>query len=101
MRGVLLKTLLTAAVAGSALLGSAQANAHDHDWDRWDRWEHRHHHRERVVRERVVERPMVVEPPIVVAQPVPVYMAPVMPAYGGGGYHQDPSLNFNFSVPMR
>ncbi len=28
-------------------------------------------------------------------------MAPMVPAYGygGGGYQQDPSVNFNFSFP--
>ena len=44
-----------------------------------------------------------VERPIVVARPAPVYVAPVpvMPAYGGGGGYQEPSVNFNFSSPMR
>jgi hypothetical protein len=104
MRGVLLKTVLAAVVAGSSLLIAGQASAHDDD--RWDRWDRRHDHgrwHERRVVERpvIVERPVVVERPIVVARPAPVYMAPVMPAYGGGGGYQEPSVNFNFSFPMR
>jgi Ni/Co efflux regulator RcnB len=105
MRGVLLKTVLAAVVAGSSLLIAGQASAHD--YDNWDRWEHRHdrdrdhgrwHDGPRRV---VVERPVVIERPVVVARPAPVYVAPVMPAYGGGGGYQEPSVNFNFSFPMR
>ena len=100
MRGVAMKTILAAAIAGSSLLVTAQANAHD--YDKWDRWEHKHHWKHsrgygppsRVI----VERPVYVEPVR------PVYMAPMVPmapayGYGGGGYQQDPSVNFNFSFP--
>ena len=103
MRGVVMKTVLAAMVAGSGLLVAAQANAHDR-WDKWDSWEYRHH-RHHHGRDRIVQRPVVIEPPIVVAQPRPDYVAPVpvMPAsgYGGGGGYQEPNVNFNFSFPMR
>jgi hypothetical protein len=103
-----MKTILAAAIAGSSLLvTTVQASAHD--YDRWDRWDRKHswkHSRGYGPPERVVERRVVVERPVYVA-PRPVYVAPVapmVPAYGyggGGGYPQDPSVNFNFSFPMR
>ena len=104
MRGVVMKTILAAAIAGSSLLVATGANAHDR-WDKWDRWEHKHHWKhsrgygppERVIVER--ERPVYIAParPVVLAP-----VAPMVPAYGyGGGYQQDPSVNFNFSFPMR
>jgi hypothetical protein len=101
MRGVAMKTILAAVIAGSSLLVASGANAHDR-WDKWDRWEHKHHWKhsrgygppQRVI----VERPVYVAParPVVLAP-----MAPMVPAYGygGGGYPQDPSVNFNFSFP--
>ena len=105
MRGVAMKTILAAALAGSSLFVATQASAHD--YDRWDRWEHKHHWKhshgygppQRVIVER--ERPVYIAParPVVLAP-----VAPMVPAYGyggGGGYHQDPSVNFNFSFPMR
>jgi len=104
MRGVVMKTILAAAIAGSSLFVAAQASAHD--YDRWDRWERKHHWKH----SRGYGPPsrVIVERPVYVAQPVhPVYVAPVapmVPAYGyggGGGYQQDPSVNFNFSFPMR
>ena len=104
MRGVAMKTILAAAIAGSSLFVAAQASAHDYDrWDRWDRKHHWKHSRDwdrpsRVIVER--ERPVYIAParPVVLAP-----VAPMVPAYGygGGGYHQDPSVNFNFSFPMR
>ena len=42
MRGVVMKTILAAAIAGSSLLVATGANAHDR-WDKWDRWERKHH----------------------------------------------------------
>jgi hypothetical protein len=44
----------------------------------------------------IVERPVYVAParPVVLAP-----VAPMVPAYGYGGYPQDPSVNFNFSFP--
>ena len=107
MRGIALKTVLAAAIAGTGLLVSGQASAHD--WEKWDRWEHRHHRFEHwhdegprravVDHHVVVERAVVVEHPVVMARPAPVYVAPpMMPAYAPPA---DPSLNFNFSFPMR
>ena len=107
MRGVAMKTILAAVLAGSSLFVATQASAHDHH-DKWDRWERKHHWKH----SRDWDRPsrVIVERPVYVAQPVrPVYVAPVAPmvpmapayGYGGGGYHQDPSVNFNFSFPMR
>lgn len=101
MRGIALKTVLAAAIASAGLLVSGQANAHD--WEKWDRWEHRHHRSEHWhddgPRRVVVERPVIVERPVVMARPAPVYVAPpMMPAYAPP---PDPSVNFNFSFPMR
>jgi hypothetical protein len=107
MRGVVMKTILAAAIAASSLLVATGANAHDR-WDKWDRWEHKHHWKHS--RGYGPPERVIVERPVYVAQPVrPVYVAPVAPmvpmapayGYGGGGYHQDPSVNFNFSFPMR
>ena len=42
MRGVVMKTILAAAIAGSSLLVATGANAHDR-WDKWERWERKHH----------------------------------------------------------
>ena len=100
MRGIALKTVLAVVVAGSSLFMVAQASAHDRD--DWERWEHRHHGRghwrEHEPRRVVVERPVYVAPPA-----RPVYVAPVMPMVPAMGYGQpaDPSVNFNFSFPMR
>lgn len=103
MRGV--KTILAAMIAGSSLFVATQASAHDYDnWDRWERkhhWKHSHGYGP--------PSRVIVERPIYVAAPRPVYVAPVAPmvpmvpayGYGGGGYPQDPSVNFNFSFPMR
>ena len=107
MRGVVTKTILAAAIAASSLLVATGANAHDR-WDKWDRWERKHHWKHS--RGYGPPERVIVERPVYVAQPVrPVYVAPVAPmvpmapayGYGGGGYHQDPSVNFNFSFPMR
>ena len=106
MRGVAMKTILATVLAVSSLFVAAQASAHDYDkWDRWERkhyWKHSHGYGP--------PSRVIVERPVLVAQPVrPVYVAPVAPmvpmvpayGYGGGGYPQDPSVNFNFSFPMR
>lgn len=101
MRGVAMKTILAAVIAGSSLFVATQASAHD--YDRWDRWERKHHWKH----SHGYGPPsrVIVERPVYVAAPRPVYVAPVapmVPAYGyGGGYQQDPSVNFNFSFPMR
>ena len=101
MRGVAMKTILAAAIPGSSLLVATGAHPHERR-DKMDRLEHKHHWKhsrgygppQRVI----VERPVYVAParPVVLAP-----MAPMVPAYGygGGGYPQDPSVNFNFSFP--
>src|SRR5829696_5527245 len=89
MRGVVMKTILAAAIAGSSLLVATGANAHDR-WDKWERWERKHYwkhsHGYGPPSRVIVERPVYVAP-----------IAPMVPAYGygGGGYQQDPSVNFN------
>lgn len=95
------RTLLSAAIAGSMVLAAA-ASAQADDGDRWerDRGRDRHHyvpeHHVHVVHERYVEAPprVVYQRPVVV-MPAPVYQAPM--------YSQpvDPSLNFNFTIPLR
>jgi hypothetical protein len=102
MRGVVMKTILAAMIAGSSLLVATGANAHDR-WDRWDRWERKHYHKHSHWRGYDGPRRVIVERPVYVAPVRPVYVAPMAPAYGygGGGYQQDPSVNFNFSFPMR
>jgi len=102
MRGVAMKTILAAMIAGSSLLVATGANAHDR-WDKWDRWERKHdRHHWKHSRGYGPPSRVIVERPVYVAPVRPVYMAPMVPAYGyGGGYQQDPSVNFNFSFPMR
>ena len=104
MRGVAMKIILAAVIAGSSLFVATQATAHD--YDKWERWERKHYWK----RGYGPPSRVIVERSVVVAQPVrPVYVAPVAPmvpmvpayGYGGGGYPQDPSVNFNFSFPMR
>lgn len=96
------RTLLSAGIAGSMVLAAA-ASAQADDGDRWDRdrGRDRHHYvpeyRHHVVHEHYVEAPrrVVYERPPVVYVPAPVYQAPM--------YSQpaDPSLNFNFTIPLR
>ena len=113
------RILMSAGIAGAMVLAAA-ASAQANDGDRWDR-DHdrdrdrdRHHyvpeHRPeyRHVHERYVEAPQrvvyerqpVVVMPAPVYQAVPVYQAPVYqaPAYAPPA---EPSLNFNFTVPLR
>jgi hypothetical protein len=101
MRGVVMKTILAAAIAGSSLPVATGANAHDR-WDKWERWERKHHWRHS--RGYGPPQRVIVEQPVYVAPIRPVYVAPMSPmvpayGYGGGGYQQDPSVNFNFSFP--
>jgi hypothetical protein len=97
MRGFEWKTILAAAIAGSTLFLAMGAQAHDDDdW----RWRHRHYRHwqgpERVFVER---QPVFVERarPVYVA-PAPIMMAPMMPAYS---QPVDPSVNLNFTIPLR
>lgn len=103
------RTLLSAGVAGSMILAAA-ASARADDGDRWERGRgrghDRHHyvpeHRYHVVHERYIEVPqrVVYQRPPVIVMPAPVYQAPV---YQAPMYSQpvDPSLNFNFTIPLR
>ena len=109
MRGLAMKTILAAIVAGTSVLAAAEATARDR-WDKWDRWEHRHGHKHRHwhdddrPRRVIVERPVIVERsrPVLVERTRPVLMAPMMPAYPAySPPPMDPSVNFNFSFPMR
>ena len=109
------RTLLSAAIAGSMVLAAA-ASAQAYDGDRWDR-DHdrdrdrdRHHYvpEYRHVHERYVEAPqrVVYERQPVVVMPAPIYQAaPVyqVPVYQAPMYSPpaEPSLNFNFTVPLR
>jgi hypothetical protein len=106
MRGLAMKTILAAVIAGTSILAAAPASAHDR-WDKWDRWE-RKHHKHHWKHSRGYDRPSRViverERPVYVESARPVYVAPMMPMMPmmqgyGGGYQQDPSLNFNFSFP--
>ncbi|MPZ32358.1 MAG: hypothetical protein GEV13_15400 [Rhodospirillales bacterium] len=102
MRGVVMKTILAAMIAGSSLLVATGADARDR-WDKWDRWERKHYkHHWKHSRGYGPPSRVIVGRPVYVAPVRPVYVAPMAPAYGyGGGYQQDPSVNFNFSFPMR
>lgn len=91
------------------LAGTAGARAGDGDrWERdyryrnWehDRWEHRHDvpdYRYRPVATRYVEAPprVIYERQPVYVVPAPVYQAPVYAPPAA------PSLNFNFTLPLR
>lgn len=101
MRALDWKTILAAAVAGSGLLFAASAQAHDDDrWhdDHWRR-EHRHYveeHEHNHWRHDPPRRVVYERPPVIVA-PAPVMMAPA-PIYAPPA---DPSLNLNFTIPLR
>ena len=96
------RTVAAAAIGASSIFVSAGAQAHDDErWqhERWERerYEHRHPHYEPPAHwHRYAEAPVVYErrPPVVV-MPAPVYQAP---AYSPP---MDPSLNFNFTIPLR
>ena len=80
MRGVVMKTILAAAIAGSSLLVATGANAHDR-WDKWDRWEHKHHWKHS--RGYGPPQRVIVERPVYVAPARPVYVAPMAPMVPG------------------
>ena len=96
MRGLDWRTILATAVAASALtIATTGAQAHDDDWWRWERPRYHDHWRYDPPRPIVVERqPVIVARPPVVMAPAPVFVAP---AYSAPA---EPSLNFNFTIPL-
>ena len=93
------RTVLAAAIA-SSMIFAVTADAQAHDEGRWERerWEHRHHHHEHHYEHehRYEPAPRVVyERQPVMVMPAPVYQAP---AYA---QPTNPSLNFNFTVPLQ
>jgi hypothetical protein len=93
MRGLVRKTILATAIAGSTIFLAVSAQAHDDDHWRDEHWRREHrqyveeheHWRHEPPRRVVYERPPA---PIMIA-PAPVYAQPVLP-----------SLNLNFSLPL-
>jgi hypothetical protein len=93
MTGLNSRSVLATAIAISVVF-AVTVGAQAHDVGRWERerWEHRHHHHGRHY-----------EPaPRVVYERQPIMVMPA-PVYQSRGYAQpmDPSLNFNFTVPLR
>jgi hypothetical protein len=103
MRGLVRKTILATAIAGSSIFLAVGAQAHDDDHWRDEHWRREHrqyveeheHWRHDPPRRVVYERPVYERQPIIVA-PAPVMMAPA-PVYAPP---VEPSLNFNFTVPL-
>ena len=93
MKGLNSRKVLATAIASSlvfAVTVSAQADD-DRHWRR-ERWEHRHHHK----RHHYEPAPRVVyERQPAMVMPGPVHQAP---AYS---QPMNPSLNFNFHVPLQ
>ena len=99
MRGLVRKTILATAIAGSSIILAVGAQAHDDDHWRDEHWrrEHRQYVEEREhwrhvepPRRVVYERPpVIVAPAPVMITPAPVYAQPV-----------EPSLNLNFNIPL-
>jgi len=98
MRGLVRKTILATAIAGSSIFLAVGAQAHDDDHWRDEHWrrehrqyvEEREHWRHEPPRRVVYERPpVIVAPAPVMIAPAPVYAQPV-----------EPSLNLNFNIPL-
>lgn len=93
------RTVVAIAMATSSLLVSAGASAHDDErWEheRHERYEHRHHYDVPPGHwHRYSEAPVVYAQRPVMVMPAPYYQAP---AYAPP---MDPSLNFNFTIPLR
>jgi hypothetical protein len=99
MRGLVRKTILAAAIAGSSIFLAVGAQAHDDDHWRDEHW--RREHRQFVEERehwRHVEPPrrVVYERPPVIVAPAPIMIAPA-PVYA---QPVEPSLNFNFNIPL-
>jgi hypothetical protein len=99
MRGLVRKTILAAAIAGSGIFLAVGAQAHDDDRGHDEHWrrEHRQHVEEHEHWRHEPPRRVVYERPPVIVAPAPVMMAPPVV------YPQavEPSLNFNFTIPLR
>jgi hypothetical protein len=97
MKGLNSRKVLATAIASSlvfAVTVGAQADD-DRHWRR-ERWEHSHHHNHHHKRHHYEPAPRAVyERQPVMVMPGPVYQAPT--------YSQpmNPSLNFNFQVPLK
>jgi hypothetical protein len=98
MRGLVRKTILAAAIAGSGIFLAVGAQAHDDDHGRDEHWrhEHRHYVEEHEHWRHEQPRRVVYERPPVIVAPAPIMMAPA------AVYPQpvEPSLNFNFTIPL-
>ena len=99
MRGLVRKTILATAIAGSGIFLAVGAQAHDDDRGRDEHWRREHrqyveeheHWRHAPPRQVVYERPpVIVAPAPIMVAPAPVYI-PSVPS----------SLNLNFSLPLR
>ena len=86
MRGLVRKTILAAAIAGSGIFVAMGAQAHDDDHWRDERWrrEHRHHVEERERWRHEPPRRVVYERAPVVYQRAPVFVA-AGPGHDGAG----------------
>ena len=100
MSGLNFRTIVAAAIASTAAFSFiAGAQAYDgryereHERERWER-EHRYHHYEPERFRHEAPRVVYERQPVVV-MPQPMYQQP--------NYQQpaDPSLNFNFTIPLR
>jgi hypothetical protein len=101
MTGQNWRTVLAAAIS-SSMVFVVMAGAQAHDEGRWERerwaherWEHRHHHERVEHRHREPVSRVVYERQPLMVMPAPVYQAPA--------YSQpvDPSVNLNFTIPLR
>ena len=98
MRGLVRKTILATAIAGSGIFLAVGAQAHDDDHWRDEHWrrEHRHYVEEHEHWRHEPPRRVVYERPPVIVAPAPIMMAPA-PVYA---QPVEPSLNFNFTIPL-
>jgi hypothetical protein len=91
MRGLVRKTILATAIAGSSIFLAVGAQAHDDDHWRDEQWrrEHRQYVEEHEHWRHEPPRRVVYERPPIMVSPAPVYAQPIQP-----------SLNLNFSIPL-
>ena len=84
---------ILAGVVALTFAGAAQA---DPPWKK--KWKHRHHHHQYYDPDYVVVKPRYRPPRAVYVVPEPVMVYPQPYSYGPS---YPPSVNFNFSLPMR